>query len=195
MQLDQCIEKRISIRKYSSKKVPLKLIGTLLETATKAPSSGNIQNWKFIVVTNKNIKSKLANACLNQNWIKSAPVLIVVCSDTEKIKKAYPKRGSLYEIQNCAIAATYIMLKATDLGLASCWVGAFAPKIIQRILELPPNIIPEAIITIGYPQKDISKKTPRISYNKITYFEKYGQKELDFSIYPLNKHLKKLKKH
>ena len=193
MELDLCINKRKSIRKYSSKKVDLKLIGTLLETATKSPSSGNIQNWKFIVVTDIGIKNKLVEACLDQKWMKTAPIFIVICSDTEKVEKAYPRRGSLYASQNCAISATYIMLKATDLGLSTCWVGAFAPKMVSRILELPENIIPESILTIGYSQKDVLKKTPKIEYKKLTYFEKYGQKELDFSVFPLQKHLDILK--
>ena len=63
MNLDSCIEKRKSIRKYSSKKVNIKLIGQLLETATKAPSAGNIQNWKFIVVSEKDTKNKLTETC------------------------------------------------------------------------------------------------------------------------------------
>lgn len=194
MNLDSCIEKRKSIRKYSSKKVNIKLIGQLLETATKAPSAGNIQNWKFIVVSDKKTKNKLTEASLNQKWMKAAPVFIVVCSDAQIVKKLYPKRAKLYSQQNCAITCTYIMLKATDLGLGTCWVGAFNPKTVQRLLKIPDNLIPEAIITIGYPQKEIFRKTPRIEYKKITYFEKFGQKTLDFSIFPLAKNVKKLKK-
>lgn len=190
MDLNLCIEKRKSIRKYSNKKVDLKLIGALLDVATKAPSSGNIQNWKFIVVTDKEIKEKLVKASLDQKWMKTAPVFIIVCSDIEKIQKFYPKRSSLYEIQNCAIASTYIILKAIDLGLGTCWVGAFAPNAVSKILELPSHIIPEAIITVGYPQKDVLRKTPRTEYKKLTHFEVYGQKELDLSIWPLSKYLK-----
>lgn len=196
MNLDNVIENRKSIRKYSSKKVDIKLIGQLLETATKAPSAGNIQNWKFIIVSEKETKNKLTKACLNQNWMKTAPVFIIVCSDTQIVKKFYPKRAELYAPQNCAIACTYILLKATDLGLGTCWVGAFAPQAVQKILHLPDPIVPEAIITIGYPQKDVLRKTPRTAYKKLTWFEKFGrtQQQLDFSLYPLDKHLKKLKK-
>lgn len=196
MNLDSCIEKRKSIRKYSSKKIDIKLIGSLLETATKAPSAGNIQNWRFVVVTDKKIKDKLVSVCLNQTWMKTAQIFIVVCSDVERAKKFYEKRGALYGPQNCAIACTYIMLKATDLGLGTCWVGAFAQNAVSKILELPPQIIPEAIITVGYPQKDVLRRTPRTEYKKLTWFEKFGmeQKELDFSIWPLQKHLDKLKK-
>lgn len=189
MNIDSCIENRKSIRKYSNKKVDLKLIGQLIETATKAPSSGNIQNWKFVVVTDKKIKDKLVEAALNQTWMKSAQIFVVVCSDTEKVEKAYPKRGSLYATQNCAIAATYMMLKATDLGLSTCWVGAFAPNMVSKALELPPGIIPEVILTIGYAQKDVLKRTPRIAYKKITHFEVYGQKELEDSIFPISEKL------
>lgn len=193
MDIDSCITKRRSIRKYSNKKVDLKLIGSLLETATKAPSSGNLQNWKFVIVTEKEIKNKLTEACLDQNWMKTAPVFIIICSDTRRVEKAYSKRGALYATQNCAIAATYIMLKAIDLGLSTCWVGAFIPNAVSRIIELPDSLIPEAILTVGYAQKDVLKKTPRTEYKKITHFEKYGQKELKASIFPLQKHLDKLK--
>ncbi|MCC5994043.1 MAG: nitroreductase family protein, partial [Candidatus Aenigmarchaeota archaeon] len=83
MDVFEAIAKRRSIRKYQDKDVDDKLIGVLLWAAAQAPSAGNLQDWRFIVVRDKKTKELLYNAALKQEHVKEAPVLIVVCSDLE----------------------------------------------------------------------------------------------------------------
>lgn len=196
MDIDTAIKSRISIRSYKDKKIPLYKIGKILEAAIYAPSSGNIQNWVFIVVTDDKKRNELSIAALKQNWMNEAPVHIVVCNNKEKVEKFYGKRGEeLYSIQNCALAIENILLTATSLDLGSCFVGAFDPKAVSRILKLPPELIPEAIITIGYPNEK-PKSTSIDPLELVTYFEEYGfkKKNLDFDFFPLAKQKEKISK-
>ncbi|MHA2023662.1 MAG: nitroreductase family protein, partial [Candidatus Thorarchaeota archaeon] len=126
METFECIEKRRTVRKYLDTPVEWEKVGNILRAAQLAPSSGNVQDWRFVVVTDKTKRTALANAALKQNWMARAPVIIVVYSDSAATKRFYGLRGEkLYTIQNCAAAAENMTLAATDQGLASAWIGAF----------------------------------------------------------------------
>ena len=131
MELDQCISKRHSIKSYLDKQVSWDLISQLIDAAHNAPSSGNIQNWVFIVVTDDEKRRDLTKASLNQSWMTEAPIHIVVCSDNFKIKKHYENSSDRYIHENCAAAIQNLLLKATDLGLGTCWVGSFNPEMVD----------------------------------------------------------------
>lgn len=176
MELKDAIQKRQSIRNYEKKDVKSWIIGEILNTARLAPSSGNIQNWRFIIVREESIKKQLAIASLGQYWMTTAPVHIVVCSEESKIKSLYKKRGELYSVQNCAVAAAYIMLKALEFNLGTCWVGAFNQEKISKILGLERDVIPQIIITLGYPKKYLEKPHKRHDLDKMVYFEQYKNK-------------------
>ncbi len=180
MELKNIIQKRKSIRNYQKKDVKSWVIGEILDSARYAPSAGNAQNWRFIVVKDKDMKNKLAEASLKQYWMNTAPVFIVVCSDDYKIEKLYGERGKLYAVQNCAVAAAYIMLKAVELDLGTCWVGAFDNEKVSKILGLSPDLTPQAIITLGYPEKDqLIKPFKRHDLDKLVYFNAYKNKILN----------------
>ena len=174
MELKDLILKRKSIRNYEKKEVKSWIVGEILEAARMAPSSGNAQNWRFIVVRSPDVRTALAGAALRQYWMTTAPVFIVVCSDNSKIKTLYKKRGEKYARENCAVAATYMILKATELGLGSCWVGAFDDSKVSHILGLEEDITPEIILTLGYPEKkELMKASKRHALDKLVYFEKW----------------------
>ena len=88
MELDQVIKERKSVRKFKSLNVPWYIISECLEAAIQAPSSGNVQNWRFIIIRNKETREKIAKICDEQYWMLKAPMLIVVCSEVTKIKRA-----------------------------------------------------------------------------------------------------------
>ncbi len=175
MQLKDAILKRRSIRRYKEKDVPVSLVGEILELAKHAPSSGNLQNWKFVIVTDLEKREKLAEAALEQYWMLEAPVHIVVCNDFEKVKEHYGKMGRMYSIQNCANIAYAIMLLAAEKGLGSCWIGAFDPDAVQRELDIPEHMDPEIIITLGYANEE-KAKARRDDLRFMCYLEKWGNK-------------------
>jgi len=151
MEAQECIKTRRSIRKYKDKLVDWDKITQILDAGKLAPSAGNIQNWKFIVVRKEEVRKKLAQAAFDQDWMEDAPVHIVIAGEPQKAERFYGARGQrLYTIQSCAAAVENMLLTATDLGLGSCWVGAFDEAKVKKALNMPEDPIPQAIITIGY---------------------------------------------
>jgi len=168
MELKEAIQQRYSVRSFSDKKVSLDLIYEMIKLANLAPSAGNLQAREFIIVDDFEIKKRMSLAALDQNFIVEAPVNIVVCTHLGRIS-SYGRRGrELYCIQGSATAIEHILLLAVDNGLGTCWVGAFHENEVSRILNLPPYIIPVAIIPIGYP-KGKAVSTSRIDTKSLIH--------------------------
>lgn len=152
MDVVEAIKQRRSVRKYTDQEVSDDAVEQLLEAALWAPSAGNVQPWEFVVVKDRATKHKLADAALNQTFVETAPVVIVVCADLNKAKKRYGGRGEkLYCIQDTAAATQNIILTAHALGLATCWVGAFKEKDAAKAVNAPKNIVPVAMVPVGHP--------------------------------------------
>ncbi len=178
METFECILSRRSVRNFLRRVVSDTEITKLLEAAIHAPSSGNLQNWLFIVVRDQTKKLQLAEAALGQMWIATADVIIVVCSKTSRVMLRYGERGNLYAIQNCAAAIQNILLAANNLGLGTCWVGAFEEDAVKRILKIPPDIDVHALIPVGYP----AEKPPmprRIPLEEVVFYNEFGKKSKD----------------
>lgn len=197
MELFNAIKERRSIRKYLDKNVKLELVAEILEAGGYAPSSGNMQNWRFVVVKDKEKIERITDACLGQTWMNQAPVHIIVCNANSRLIKLYPKKGERYSVQNCAAAIQNILLAATAKGLGSCWVGAFNGDKVRRVANIPDDVPIEGIITLGYaaykPGPRDNKQVRRHKVEYVTFFENYGNRELDFKLWPLEKHLAKLR--
>ena len=160
MELIEAIKGRRSIRRYQDKDVEKWKIRELIDAARWAPSAGNTQTWRFYVVENKDIKHSLYLAALKQRAVKEAPVVIVVCFDTDEMRAYYGSRGvHLYGIQDTAAAIQNLLLRAYDLGLGTCWVGAFDESEVASALNLDSHVRPVAIITVGYPaERPLSRR-------------------------------------
>ncbi|MBU1198407.1 MAG: nitroreductase family protein [Nanoarchaeota archaeon] len=171
----ECISTRRSIRRFLNVPVDFETIMTVVEAGSMAPSSGNVQDWKFIVIDDKEIMKKLCEYSLNQECIHNAAFLIVVCSDPEQTERHYGLRGQkLYTVQNCAAAAQNMLLSAHALGLGGNWVGAFDEEKIRTILNIPPDARPQLILAFGYPDEiPVHKRLKDLTL--ITYFNNYGE--------------------
>ena len=160
------------------KDVPFSKLIEVCETVRFAPMAGNIYTIKLIIVSDKKIKQELAEAALGQEFLARASYVIVVCSDLNQLKRSYGKRGEKYGRQQAGAAIENMLLKAADLGLGTCWVGAFDENSVKRILKIPDNdnsnIQVEALLPLSNPfTKAKAKKKPDLKL--ITYFEKWGQ--------------------
>ncbi|MGV8086238.1 MAG: nitroreductase family protein [Candidatus Woesearchaeota archaeon] len=176
MDTQEAINARRSIRKYIDKPVEFEKITTILDAANKAPSAGNLQGWRFLLVTDRKLIVEVANYSIEQYWIQSAPILIIVCAVPEKHEMYYGLRGKrLYNIQDCSAAIENILISATDLGLGSCWIGAFEEEKIRSLFNIPSNVRPQAIITIGY-SDEIPKDRQLTPIENNIYFNRYGVK-------------------
>ncbi len=178
MELNETILKRRSIRRYSSKKVDMRVVGEIMDMAKLAPSAGNLQNWQFIIVTDPAKQKAISDACMDQHWVSQAPVLIVVCNQFEKVTALYEKMGKMFSIQNCAIIATYMMLLAAERKLGTCWVGAFDNDKVAEILGIPEEVDPEIILTLGYPEEVKTTEHEREEVHDLCFFEEWGNKEM-----------------
>lgn len=146
------IKTRRSIRKFdSSRPVTDEQLNKILEAGIWAPSAGNTQCWRFFIVRNQKIKEELAVRAGHQPFINDAPVVIVVCADLNYIERSYGSRGrETFALQDTATAIENMLLAITDLGLASCWIGAFDESRATAILKLEDGIRPLAMLPIGY---------------------------------------------
>ena len=149
------IKARRSVRKYQDKEIPAEMIEKLKEALIWAPSAGNLQARKFYFVFKKELRVELtAKASLyHQAFIAQAPLVIVACTDEKKMER-YGERGrELYLVNDVSSAIQNAMLVATELGLGSCWVGAFDEGAVRKILDLPAHERPVALLPVGYPDE------------------------------------------
>lgn len=159
MDVFEAIEGRRSIRRFQGRPLPRDILERILGAAVKAPSAGNAQPWRFIVVQGERLKEELVEAALGQGFLAQAPAVVVVCADLIRARRAYGKRGEeLYCVQDTAAAIQNMLLAAHALGVGSCWVGAFSEEGVRRILSLPAGLRPVALVPLGYPAE---KPPPR----------------------------------
>jgi len=176
MNVFEAIATRRSIRKFTSQDVPMEILGIVLDAGRHAPSAGNTQNWRFVIIKDPENKQKIAEACMQQLWIAEAPVILLVCSDIEKVKQFYGIRGErLYSVQNCAASIENMLLTAHSLGLGSCWIGAFDEDMLKRSANIPEDIRPQAVLPIGYPD-EIVPAPSHYTMENVCYFESYGNR-------------------
>lgn len=167
----EIIKNRRSIRQFQKKEIPKEIIEKLIEALIWAPSAGNLQSRKFYFVFNQETKEKLTKAALNQDFISQAPLVIVGCADSN-ISWRYGERGkNLYSICDVSLSIQNLMLLAFQLGLGSCFVGAFEEKEVAKILNLPRNLRPIVIVPVGYPAEK-PEAPPRLSKEEAVEFLK-----------------------
>jgi len=143
---------RTSCRAFRPDPLPEADLTRLIEALCRAPSAGNVQPWRFIVVRSDGDREALAAAAHGQSFLARAPVVIVVCGDAARSEARYGKRGrDLYVIQDTAAAVENLLIAATALGYGSCWVGAFDEKAAREALGLPGGLRPLAMVPIGRP--------------------------------------------
>jgi nitroreductase len=162
MDVFDTIKDRRSIRSYKSEQIPKDKIEKLLEVARLAPSAANRQNWKFIVVENDQTKKQLVTACNYQAFVGTASHVIVGIGDpTQKWHQV-----------DLAIALEHIVLEAVELGLGTCWIGAFDEAEVKRILKIPQDKKVVALLTMGVPAESPAAR-PRKAPEEIIAFNEY----------------------
>ena len=161
MNLDKAIKMRHSVRKFSSKKPDWRDIIEAIDASRYAPMAGGNFSLKFILVDDKNKIGKISDAC-QQDFIKSAHYVVVVCSNTSRTLNAYGEQaGAVYARHQAGAAIENFLLKIQDFGLESCWVGYFVEDQIKEILGIPKNLDVEAVLPVGFEfEKKRVRKAP-----------------------------------
>jgi len=197
------IKDRRSVRKYSSKEVPRDILFNILEAARWAPSAHNAQPWRFIIITERSLKRKLAEQMADV-WIKDmmgngvprdireklaedsimqftdTPVLIIACVTMKDMDRYPDRRRMTYEhvmaTQSLAAAIQNILLAAYSEGLGACWFCAplFCQVAVRRVLRVPEDVEPQALIMLGYPSEEPAPP-PRKPLREIVYMDYWGE--------------------
>lgn len=171
-EVEKNIANRRSIRKYREDEIPDEYIMKLLKAAMQAPGSRmGAEPWEFLVIKDKETILKLSEVSPNTKLLEGASLAIVLLANLEK---AHYK---LLWQQDMSAAATTLLLEASNLGLGAVWLG-IAPREermekIREIFNLPEEIKPFNIISIGYPEEGLENKFVDKFDEKRVHFEKY----------------------
>lgn len=187
------IKKRKSVRKFTGDAVPKEVIEYILECGRLSPSGGNEQPWKFGVITDRMLISEIAQIAYNQNWIKNASFLIVLCTynvdkarggrDVQKAR--YPMLAKIIEDMDdeiytklhleehqSKIPGTHMVLAALEHGIGSTWVSYYEVDKLTKLLNLPNPYIASEVIAFGYPAEN-GKVTKKKSLDDIIFTDKF----------------------
>lgn len=170
MEFDSVILNRFSVRSYTNQKVEKEVILEILEAARIAPSAVNFQPWHFIVITEPDVLSDFQDV-YPPLWFKEALVCIVICADHSQSWKR-KSDGKDFADVDIAIAADHLILKATELGLGTCWVCNFDALLAQKKLGLPEYIEPMVLVPLGYTLAETQEKK-RKSLQELVHWEKF----------------------
>jgi nitroreductase len=153
----EAILTRRSIRRYAPDPVPDSVVADVLRAAMSAPSAGNQQPWHFVVVASRSLREAIPTFHPYAQMVPEAPMAIVVCGDL----RLETYKG--YWVQDCAAATQNILLAAHAKGLGAVWVGIYpnAERVqpLQRLLNLPPSVIPLALVPLGFPAERVPPTT------------------------------------
>jgi nitroreductase len=173
MDVKEAIEKRKSIRKFKEKEVPDKILKEVIDVARLAPSGHNLQPWRFIVVKKKeNLLKFREQKVFVQDWVYEAPVVIVCCSEKEAYSpNSMKEHEGEMPLIDLSLASAFLVLRATELGLGTCFVAWADKEKIKKILDIPENTLIPYVIVMGYPDEN-PKPRGRKELDEIMSFEK-----------------------
>jgi len=168
MDVMEAIKKRYSVRSYQDRAVETEKLDSILEAARLAPSASNKQEWRFIVVRDKNIRQRLMQAAKDQAFVGQAPVVVACCAKTDSHVMTCGQQ--CYPI-DVTIAIEHMALKATEEGLGTCWIGAFYEDKVKEILGIPKDIRVVALLALGHPVKLRPNPKDRLRLKEIVMYE------------------------
>ena len=168
MTVIEVIRKRYSCRSYQDRPVEQEKLDQIFEAARLAPSAKNLQDWRFVVVTDQQKKRQVADTTNRPNVFVKAGAIIAACSNSDFVMKC----GQPVAPIDVAIALEHISLQATELGLATCWIGSFETDKVREILGIPQDIAIIELMALGYPA-DGQRETSREPIENILCYEKW----------------------
>ena len=176
------IFERVSKRKFTEQPIAPEILEQLLLAATRAPSSGNMQPWEFIVIDEPDKKQEIVRSTYSgyfskgrnyQYWIADAAVVIVACSNVKRTVARYGPAGKEWALIDSAAAVQNLLLTATALGLSGCWVGGIKEQAIKASLLIPDYVRIIGLVPIGYSVEDATPKS-RLPLKWVTHHNAYN---------------------
>ena len=171
MDVYEAIRTRRSVRRWQNKAVEEDKLRRIMEAARLAPSARNLQEWRFVVVTDADLRRRLAVAARGQTFVGEAPVVIVGCAvDTQNVMAC----GQYSYPIDLAIAMDHLTLAAVAEGLGTCWIGAFHEDQVREVLGIPEQVRVVELMPLGYPADGQGGRKPRKPYDEVVVRDRWG---------------------
>jgi len=177
MEFMDLVLRRRSIRRYKPDPIPEEKLKYILDAARLAPSWGNRQCWKYIIVRDEALKKKIIQRNLPppppvegrpmrpKDWPSQAPIIIVGCADPTRSGNKEEKQ---YYLLDMGISMEHLMLAAAEHGLGTCWIGGgFDEAVVKEALGIPKEIRVVALTPLGYPD-EVPEPRPRRTIEETT---------------------------
>jgi nitroreductase len=166
MEFLELVKQRYSVRAYKSEPIENDKLQKVLEAAQLAPTACNLQPFQLIVVHTKGREKELQRI-YGASWFVQAPIIICACG---KPSESWVRTdGENYCDIDVTIAMDHLILAAADLGLGTCWIGAFNPEAAREILGLPDDVKPVAFTPLGYPDDRVKTKNRKSIDHLVRY--------------------------
>jgi len=172
MDLMDAIRRRFSVRRYENEQVEERKLLAILEAGRLAASATNGQEWRYILVRDRDKRQRLMEAAYGQAFVAEAPVVIAACAQTDNRVMSC---GQLAYPINVAISVDHMTLKATEEGLGTCWIGRFNEAMAKDILGVPEEIRIVELLTLGYAAQAPPREKDRRTLEEIVMYERWTQ--------------------
>ena len=181
MDVMKAIEDRRTIRAYKTMPIEDKKLAAVLEAGRIAPSWGNTQTWRWVVVTDPAIKEKLAEDVLRKgnngtNAVKTAPVVIAACAELGKaaFRDGQPTtdKGGYWYMFDAGLSLENMVLAAESMGLGTMFIGGMDAKKAEALLGVPQGFACVILMVLGYPDEQPAQR-PRKEMKEIVFKNKF----------------------
>ena len=173
MHVMDAIKTRKSVRSYLDKPVEDEKLRSILEAGRLAPSASNRQEWRYVIVRDRETRERIAEAANWQSFVGEAPVIIVAYAETDGHIMSCGQ--PCYPI-DVAISLDHMTLVAAELGLGTCWIGAFNEKKVKEILGIPEHIRVVALMPLGYPSNPSPIEKNRLPLDMIVKYDRWQKR-------------------
>lgn len=183
--LMETLLRRRSVRKFRRERVPVGVIKQCLEAVPYAPSACNAQPWRVVVVDDPDLRRRLSERAFSgvysfTGFAAEAPVLMVLLTRFDWFVQAAGRRiqGTHFHLLDAGIAGEHLVLRATELGLGTCWIGWFSRRKVRRVLSIPRRYRLCAMIALGWPAEDLTvPEKRRLEVDEIASFNSAAFKD------------------
>jgi nitroreductase len=189
MEFTEVIRKRRMVRHFTAEPVAPQKIERILDMARRSPSAGFTQGQSFVVVTQPEIKRKIADLCHEEEYIQGgfhpfisqAPVLVVPCTSEAAYHRRYQEPDKVdesgkeidwpvpYWFMDVGASVMVVLLSAVNEGLAAGFAGVHDTQALRSLLGIPAEVTPMGAIPIGYPAED--KRSPSLKRGRKPFEE------------------------
>ena len=156
------VRRRRSLREYADRPVPREMILECVEAARFAPSACHVQPWRFLVVDDPELRDRLAEAAFSgiyraTSFAAKAQVMVVILTRFDWFVQGAGRQiqGTHYHLLDAGIAGEHFVLRATELGLGSCWIGWYNRRRVSKVLKIPRNYRVCALLSLGWPPNEV----------------------------------------